>query len=282
MPRPVRAASPAEEGKQNALLDYYVRNIKQASFFQDGQGLGSAMTEAEVAQMRATYCGLMSEIDDHLGRVFAYLKATGQWDNTLIVFTCDHGEQLGDHHLLGKIGYCDESYRIPMIVRDPGAAANASRGSIVEQHFTETIDTMPTILEWLGLPVPRQCDGRSLLPFCAGISPADWRTEVHYEFDFRDLHYSQPESALQVPMDKCGLAVVQDEHYKYVHFAALPPLFFDLKADPGQFVNRAADPAYAGRVGDYAQKMLNWRLGFADRTLTGYRATPKGLEMRAA
>ena len=281
MPRPVRAASAAEESRQNALLRYYVENVRQASFFQDGRKLGSEMSEAEVAQMRATYCGLLSEIDDQLGRVFAYLKETGQWDDTLIVFTCDHGEQLGDHHLLGKIGYFDESYRIPMIVRDPRAAANGTRGTVVE-NFTETIDTMPTILEWLGLPVPRQCDGRSLLPFCESGAPADWRTEVHYEFDFRDLYYSTPESALGVPMDKCSLAVVQDERYKYVHFAALPPLFFDLAADPGQFVNRAGDPAYAARMGEYAARMLTWRLGFAERSLTGYRATPRGLEVRAA
>ena len=239
------------------------------------------MSEQEVAQMRATYCGLMSEVDDQLGRVFDYLKQTGQWDNTLIVFTCDHGEQLGDHHLLGKIGYGDESYRIPMIVRDPRPEANGTRGTIVER-FTETIDTMPTILEWLGLPIPRQCDGRSLLGFCEGQPPTDWRTEVHYEFDFRDLYYSKPESALGVPMDKCSLAVVQDENFKYVHFAALPPLLFDLKKDPGQFVNRAGDPAYAARLAEYAAKMLDWRLGFADRTLTGYRATPNGLEVRAA
>jgi arylsulfatase A-like enzyme len=223
----------------------------------------------------------MSEIDDHLGHVFDYLKKTGQWDNTLIIFTCDHGEQSGDHHLLGKIGYFDESYRIPMIVRDPRPEANGTRGTIVDK-FTETIDTTPTILEWLGLPIPRQVDGRSLLPFVEGETPADWRTEVHYEYDFRDLHYSKPESSLGAPMDKCGLAVVQDENYKYIHFAALPPLFFDLKADPGQFVNCATDPAYATRMGEYAAKMLNWRLGFAERTLTGYRATPKGLEVRAA
>jgi len=281
MPDVVRAVSPDEEAKQNALLAYYVKNIKQASFFQDGQEPASAMTKRQVAQMRATYCGLMSEIDDHLGRVFDYLKQTGQWDDTLIVFTCDHGEQLGDHHLLGKIGYFDESYRIPMIIRDPRRASDGTRGSVVET-FTETIDTMPTILEWLDLPVPRQCDGRSLLDFCEGRTPADWRTEVHYEFDFRDLYYSQPESSLGVPMDKCSLAVVQDEAFKYVHFAALPPLFFDLKADPHQFVNRAGDPAYASRMGNYAARMLNWRLGFADRTLTGYRATPRGLEVRAA
>ena len=281
MPKVVRASSPAEEAKQNALLAHYVKEVKQASFFQDGKKLGSEMTEAEVAQMRATYCGLMSEIDDHLGRVFAYLKETGQWDNTLIVFTCDHGERLGDHHVLGKIGYFDESYRIPMIIRDPRAEASATRGTIVET-FTETIDTMPTILEWLGLDVPRQCDGRSLLPFCEKGAPADWRTEAHYEFDFRDVFYSKPETSLGIPMDKCSLAAVQDEAFKYVHFAALPPLFFDLRKDPGQFVNRAGDPAYAGRMGEYAAKMLDWRLGYAERTLTGYRATPRGLEVRAA
>jgi arylsulfatase A-like enzyme len=281
MPKVVRASSPAEEAKQNALLGHYIKEVKKASFFQDGRKLGSEMTDTEVAQMRATYCGLMSEIDDHLGRVFAYLKETGQWDDTLIVFTCDHGEQLGDHYLLGKIGYFDESYQIPMIIRDPRGEANGTRGTIVE-NFTETIDTMPTLLEWLGLPVPRQCDGRSLLPFLEKGAPADWRTEAHYEFDFRDVFYSKPETSLGIPMDKCSLAVVQDEAFKYVHFAALPPLFFDLKKDPGQFVNRAGDPAYAGRMGEYAAKMLDWRLGYAERTLTGYRATPRGLEVRAA
>jgi len=281
MPKPVRAASAAEEGGQNALLAHYIREIKQASFFQDGKEPGSEMSDEEVMQMRATYCGLMSEIDDQLGRVFDYLEQSGQWDDTLIIFTCDHGEQLGDHYLLGKIGYFDESYRIPMIIRDPRAAADGTRGTVVEK-FTETIDTMPTILDWMGLPVPRQCDGDSLLPFVEGRTPSDWRTEVHYEFDFRDLWYTKPETALGVPMDKCSLAVVQDEHYKYVHFAALPPLFFDLKNDPGQFINRATDPAYAARMGEYAAKMLSWRLGYADRTLTGYRATPKGLEVRAA
>jgi len=112
MPKVVRAASAEEEARQHPLLDYYVNNIKPVEFLPGRQALGSAMSEQQVAQMRATYCGLMSEVDDQLGRVFDYLKQTGQWDNTLIVFTCDHGEQLGDHHLLGKIGYGDESYRI--------------------------------------------------------------------------------------------------------------------------------------------------------------------------
>jgi hypothetical protein len=81
-------------------------------------------------------------------------------------------------------------------------------------------------------------------------------------------------------MDECSLCVVQDAAGKYVHFAALPPLFFDLETDPHQFHNRAADPAYTERVRDYAQRALSWRLRHADRTLTHYRATPAGLEKR--
>jgi arylsulfatase A-like enzyme len=276
VPAPVRASTPEIESQQHPLLAYYLQSVKQSQFFRDGQGLGSVMSEAQVRLMRTAYYGLISEVDDHLGRVIGHLKATGEYDQTLLVFTCDHGEQLGDHHLLGKIGYCDESFRIPLVIRDPSPEAAGSRGRIVEQ-FTETIDVMPTILEWVGAEVPQTCDGWSLLPFVYGATPADWRTEVHYEYDFRTSFGNVRHKVLNLHADQCGLAVVQDSKYKYVHFDALPPLFFDLQADPGQFHNRACDPAYAPRVLEYAQKMLSWRLHYADRTLTGYSASPEGL-----
>ena len=278
VPAPVRAASPEAEGKQHPLLAHYMHAIKQSKFFCDGRGLASEMSEAQVRMMRAAYYGLISEVDHHLGRVFSFLKESGQWDDTLIVFTCDHGEELGDHHLLGKIGYFDESFRIPLVVRDPAQPASA-RGRIVDQ-FTETIDVVPTVLEWVGAPVPRPCDGASLAPFLAGGAPPRWRAETHYEFDFRTYFTEVDESVLGLSVDECGLAVVQDARYKYVHFDALPPLFFDLRDDPGQFRNLAEDPAYAARVLQYAQKMLTWRLHFSDRTLTGYSASPRGLVAR--
>ncbi len=279
-PPPLRAATVAEEAEQHPMLRFYLDNVARKSFFENGEGLGADMDEAEVRQMRATYYGLIEEIDAHLGRVFQFLKDSGQWDDTLIVVTCDHGEQLGDHHLLGKLGYFDQSYHIPMIVRDPDASADGSRGRIVQQ-FTESVDLMPTVLDWMDAPCPRACDGRSLMPFLRdGGAPGDWRREVHFEFDFRNIYYSKPEEALGLTMDQCNLAVVQDEHWKYVHFAALPPLLFDLQNDPGEFQNLAADPAHAVTVRDYAQRMLNWRLLNAERTLTGYAASPEGLLLR--
>jgi arylsulfatase A-like enzyme len=144
-------------------------------------------------------------------------------------------------------------------------------------QFTETIDVMPTILQWVDAAVPRPCDGRSLLPFLHGDTPDDWRSEVHYEYDFRTSYGNVHSKVMNLPADQCSLAVIQDTRYKYVHFDALPPLFFDLATDPGQFHNCAHDPAYASLVLHYAQKMLSWRLHHADRTLTGYSASPQGL-----
>jgi arylsulfatase A-like enzyme len=274
---PIRAASPQEEAKQHPLLSFYLRNTLSKGFFEGAKGLGAELDEAAIRQMRATYFGLMTEIDDCLGEVFAYLDATDQWKDTLVIFTSDHGEQLGDHHLLGKIGYFDESFRIPLVVKDPRGMTAPGR---IEAAFTESIDVMPTIIDWLGGEVPRACDGRSLIPFLHHGKPADWRGELHYEYDFRDIFYSRPERELGITMDEASLCVVQDERFKYVHFAALPPLFFDLEADPHQFRDLAADPAQATLVRDYAQKALSWRLIHADRTLTHFRATPEGLEER--
>src|SRR6202011_1187769 len=97
---------------------------------------------------------------------------------------------------------------IPLIIRDPRAPA-AMRGRSVDA-FSEAIDVMPTILEWLDQAPPRQLDGRSLLPFLHGAMPADWRTEAHWEYDFRDLRDLGPERALGRPSDECCLAVIRD------------------------------------------------------------------------
>jgi len=275
-PAPRRAASAEEEAAQHPLLGYYMDAIKQDNFFENGQGRAADMTEEEVRTMRAAYYGMMSEVDEHLGRVIDFLKKSGQYDDTLIIVTSDHGEQLGDHHLLGKVGYFDESFHIPLIIRDPSAMANDTRGTIVDS-YTGCIDVMPTILDWIGAETPRACDGRSMTPFLQGQTPSNWRTEIQFEFDFRTYFKAAHANVLGLNIDQCGLAVIRDDDYKYVHFDALPPLFFDLKKDPGQFNNVAGDPAYAGRVLEYAQKMLSWRLHYAEKTLTGYSATPDGL-----
>ena len=232
--------------------------------------------EKKLRRMKAVYYGLMSEVDDALGRVFDMLKALDLWDNTLIVFTSDHGEQMGDHWLLGKGGYFDASYRIPLIIRDPRPAADAERGKIV-RSFTENVDIMPTMLDLIGAETPVQCDGASLRPFLEGSeTPASWRRQAHWEFDFRDPADDTAEKKLGLTLHQCTMNIIRDDRFKYVHFTHLPPLFFDLDKDPHEMANRANDPAYLPLVLDYAQKLLSWRMNHDEQTLTHIALTDDG------
>ena len=229
----------------------------------------------EVRRIRATYFAMMSEVDAQVGRLLDGIRARGEWDTTLVILTSDHGEQLGDHWLTEKLGWFDQSYHIPLIVHDPHEAA--AHGTVVDDRFTENVDLMPTVLDWLGLPIPLQCDGRSLGPFLAGAVPDQWRDAAFWEWEFRDPIGGFAESFLGVTMDQCSLAVLRDEHGKYVHFASLAPLFYDLDRDPHEFVNRAQDPEYAPTVLRYAQRLLSLRMEHVDQTLTGLVVTPAGV-----
>ena len=241
--------------------------------------IGEDTYDHNVAQVRATYYGLISKVDHYVGQLIQNLKDTGTYDETLIIFTSDHGELLGDHWLFGKRGHFDESYKIPLIIRDPRDAAKSSRGTRVSK-FTESVDIMPTILDWLGGDIPRQCDGRSLMPFCHGHSPDDWRTEVHWEYDFRSIDDLEVEQSLGISMDQCALNVIRDDKFKYVHFNGLPPLFFDLEKDPKNLVNLADDPKYAAEMLVYTQKLISWRMQNDERTLTGMKLTSHGVVER--
>jgi arylsulfatase A-like enzyme len=265
MPKPRRAASLAEEAARHPFTAWRLERLRNRYWTLAAETCPTDMTDADLAQLRATYYGMINEVEDNLGRLIEWLKENGQYDNTLIVLTSDHGEQMGDHWMLGKESYHDESFHIPLILRDP--RATAGRGRKVGA-FTETIDVMPTILEWIGIDIPRQCDGHSLGPWLNGETPPGWRDAAHWEYDFRDLVNQTAEQAMGLVSDECHLAVIRDEQYKYVHFAAQPPLFFDLGKDPDQLVNRAEDPDYASLVLRYAQKMLSWRMQHDERTLT--------------
>jgi len=266
VPAPVRHPTVEEEAAQHPFLAgaLSMREVRSQS------------DERELRQLRATYFGMQSEVDAQLGRLFDGLRARALWDDTLVVVTSDHGEQLGDHWLIEKLGWFDQSYRIPLIVRDPRPAADGTRGRVVDA-FTENVDVMPTILEWLGGETPVQCDGRSLLPWLHGGTPSRWRDAVFWSFDFRDPVGAARGESIGLDLDESCLTVIRDRRAKYVHFAALPPLFYDLERDPDELHDRVTDPAYTSRVLAYAQRMLSWRMRTDDRTLTGLFLGPDGL-----
>jgi arylsulfatase A-like enzyme len=270
VPPPVRAATPEAEASAHPWLATKLARPLSESWY----GKPLDLSEATIRQARAVYYGLIGEVDHHIGRILAALQARGELADTLIVFTSDHGEMLGDHWLLGKDGFFPQAFHVPLIIVDP--AAPAGRGRVVEA-FTEHVDLMPTLLERLGAEAPLQCDGASLLPWLAGERPAGWRAAAHFEHDFRDLETREFETALGLTSDRCALAVLQSESYAYVHLNGLAPLCYDLAADPHQFQNIAADPLRAAEVLEQAQAMLTWRMDMAERRLTGCKLTPAGV-----
>ena len=245
LPPPRRAADPDEEAKQHPFLAHVVNRKHQRP----------GRDDASRQRWQSSYYALMTEVDHNLGRLFAELKRTGAWDDTLILFTSDHGEEIGDHWLIGKLGYFDGSFHVPMILFNPAPEAEPHRGRRIEA-FTEGVDIMPTLLDWLGLDIPEQCRGGSLLPATTnGDLGNGWRTEAHWEFDFR--HF-KAEDTFGLAPGECRLAVVRDESSKYVHFPGLPDVFFDLADDPAESVNLASDPRYRSRVDDASRKLQSW------------------------
>src|SRR3546814_13370743 len=88
--------------------------------------------------VRATYWGMISEVDRQIGRLVERLKAAGAWDSTVIALTSDHGEMMGDHWTLGKFGYFDQAYHVPLILRDPRHRAGRSEERRVGKECVST------------------------------------------------------------------------------------------------------------------------------------------------
>lgn len=279
IPAAIGAPSLEAEAAQHKMMAHWLAHQKRGNYFQGATGTVQPLTADEIALTRRAYYGLIAEVDDAIGHVLAALAETGQAADTLVIFTADHGEQLGDHGLFSKLGWFDQSYHLPLIIADP--AAGAAHGRRVDA-FTEAVDLMPTILDWLDIPVPPACDGVTLTPWLRGEPPGTWRDAVHFEYDLRGGWPDPNRPPFGIAVDEAALCAMRTEDWKYVHFAALPPVLYDLRRDPHETRNVATDPAYAPLLREAAGRMLSWRMRHADRTLTHLCATPTGLADRRA
>ncbi len=220
-------------------------------------------TDDALRQLRSQYFGMIADVDAQMDRLWTALIEQGAWDDTLVIVTSDHGEQLGDHGLLGKGGFFESSYHVINLVRDP---AHPERHGTAVSAFTENVDIFPTICDAIGAAVPSQCDGLPLTPFLRGVEPPWWRSAAHWEFDWRASFIT--ESPSEWPWDRRlerqHLAVIRFDDAAYVQFGDGSWLAFDLAADP-TWRTELVDPA---KVLPLAQAMLTWRSTHADRTLT--------------
>ena len=233
-----------------------------------------APTVENIQTLRAVYLGLATEVDHHVGRVIQFLKDSEQYDDTLIVITADHGEMLGDRHSWGKMTVFDAAYKTPLMIRVPD---NQKREGTVVSAPTESVDITPTILDWIGQPIPNAMDGRSLMPLLRGQIPDDWRT-----YSFSELDFGEPEKPtiwqqrLNTGNSDSCLGILRDGRFTLVEFAAeLPPMLFDHQ-DRGELQNKAEDPAYSTELARLTRQMLRHRMKNMDHTLSMDTVTADG------
>lgn len=272
-----RAATPEADASVHPLVALAHAATGLEHFITDGSGPVAGLTDAEFRQLKATYFGMISEVDAHLGRVFDAIKRSGQWNDTLVIFTSDHAEMMGDHYLLGKGGYHDQSQHTPLVIYDPRGSV---RGKTVDA-FTEAVDIYPTLLATMDVEPGHIADGSSLWRFFSDVEPVgSWRDAAHWEFDFRDVAGQTTERALGIDSLGLNMSAIRTTKWKYVHFAALPPLLFDLESDPDNLVNLAGKPEFASIQLEMAEKLLTWRARHLDQTLALKELTPEGVVTR--
>jgi arylsulfatase A-like enzyme len=177
------------------------------------------------------YLACVASVDDNVGRLLDYLDRKGLAENTIVVYTSDQGFFLGDHDWYDKRFMYEESLRMPLLVRWPAAV----KAGTVAGGMVLNVDFAPTLMEAAGLKVPVDVQGRSFLPLLKGETPRGWRTSMYYRYYHYPMHHRvQPHYG------------VRTERYKLIYFNKIDKWeLFDLRKDPHEVKNVAADPEYA-------------------------------------
>jgi arylsulfatase A-like enzyme len=214
--------------------------------------------EALIRKLTAYYWGMMTFIDDMLGRIMEVLTRRGLWEQTLVIFTTDHGAMLGDFGLTGKGNFLEQVIRVPYLVVPPGPPGPPGPGQAGPAYdgLVEHIDLVPTILDYAGLGPAPELPGQSLRPILEG-RPEAFRPKGHVICE-----HGVPTPDGVIRRRQC----LRTERFKYAFSVPAGPgeaplvELYDLQADPQERVNVGADPAYRDEVERHARLLIAHRL----------------------
>ncbi len=201
-------------------------------------------THQSIDEMVQTYCETLMGVDESIGSVLAYLKQAGIEDNTLIIYMGDNGFAWGEHGLIDKRQFYEESVKVPFLAYCPGLF----KGGQTIFKMVQNIDVAPTIMDYAGLKKPDYMPGRSILPLLKGDS-VQWRDRIFYEYYWE----------YDFPMTP-NIFGVRTNQYKYIRYQGIWDTneLYDIKNDPGETVNLIQDPKYATIVQQLANDLFDW------------------------
>jgi choline-sulfatase len=203
----------------------------------------TVLTEDQVARARAGYYGCVTFVDDKIGEVLSALERLGYTEDTIVIYTSDHGEMAGEHDMWGKRVYYEASARVPFIVRWPGRLPAGTR--VAEP--VELVDLYPTLCDFAGVPLPKGLDGSSLLPLLAG-EVKGWRG------------YAVCDATAWMP---APARMVRKGDWKLNYYVGAGFELFNLREDPEEFVDRSGDHAVTPIVSELAELLARggWHPG---------------------
>jgi arylsulfatase A-like enzyme len=197
-------------------------------------------TEAMIRDQLAEYYGLITHMDEQIGRILAALKQTGHAENTLIIFAADNGLALGSHGLLGKQSVFEHSMRVPLIISGPGIPRGKSTAA-----FTYLLDLFPTLCDTIGISPPAGLEGESLRPL--------WEAKKDRVRDSVFLPFMQIQRA------------VRDERWKLISYPKIGHMqLFDLEGDPHEMTNLIDRADHAVHVQRLMKLMNQWQAKVGD------------------
>ena len=199
-------------------------------WWRESGGIVLPVAEHEVRNARTAYYAMVDRMDAMIGRLLSALNHAGLRDETVVVYTSDHGDMLGEHGLWWKHVFYEESARVPMIISWPKNLLPFPAGRRIANPVG-AIDLSATILEIMGAPPLPASDGRSFLPLLTG-NQAGWENVAFSEY-CSDEAFAPPEGTFQ--------RMIRSENWKYIYYHDGPDQLFDLRTDPEERENLAGE-----------------------------------------
>ncbi len=236
-------------------------------YWRDERGVDDFLPE-DCTRAKTAYYGLTYRLDCMLGKVLDTLEELGLTDNTLVIYSSDHGDQIGERGMWWKHTFCDQSAKVPLVMSWPGVLPAGER----REQVVDLLDVTATILDAAAAPELPNSNGRSFLGV-AKDSVAPWRNRVFSEYCMdAGSNFTNGRSIQQ--------RMVRDGPWKLIYYAGYPSQLFDLSEDPDELNDRAADPACRSILQTLTEAVLaDWDPEFIARRMES-RAAEKNLITR--
>ncbi len=253
---------PARPETHDQVRHPYIRRWREYTGIEE-------VSEEEVLRSRAAYWGLVRRVDILVGQILSALEANGFAENTLVVYTSDHGDMQGEHGLWWKHVFYEESVKVPLIVNWPGVIAGGQRC----ERVISALDVTATMLDALDAPALPGSPGRSFLGLVSDARPVP---------TWEDVAFSEYVADQYTPDGESYHRMVRLGPWKLVYYEGMEPQLFNLAEDPGEMVDRAADPTCQAIRAELTARVLDgWTPSDIAAVLAQKRAESKILRQWA-